>query len=360
MKPACFLFAFTSAIVSILSCNAQKTDKESVFDAYIIRTADSIQKTQKAPGIFIGVLDGGRRKYFSFGYADREQKLPFDSATLFEIGSITKTFTAYVLQAVLRQRAISDSSSILPYLPDSVNVNKALQNITFLSLTNHTSGLPRLPGNMPLSGMSPYDHYTVNDLFSFLRTCVPQPDGKSNYSNLGAGLAGVLAQAISGKSYNDLLQEHIFQPFRITFHPDETIDSTMNKGQGYFETIKSPYWKAAALAPAGALKCSAGELLTYFQCMSNPVNAASKEIIDKLLENTATVAPGINVCRGWHTREEKKRPVIYWHNGGTYGFSCFGAFIREQNKAVVVVVNQFNRNMISDQLGFSIIQKMAE
>ncbi len=354
------LVLLTLASKIIVSCNAQDGIDRTSLDSFINSKADSLFKSQKVPGLFIGISVNGVRKYYNFGYADPDKRMPFDSATIFEIGSITKTFTAYVLENVLQEKSISDSSSILQYLPDSVQQNKSLQSISFLSLLNHTSGLPRLPGNIELSGMAPYDHYTIAHLFTYLKSCTPQAAGQSSYSNLGAGLAGVLAQRISGKTYNELLREYIFHPFKIRPHPDESINGTVNKSQGYFETVKADYWNADALAPAGTLKCSANELLTYFQCMSNPINGKSGQIINKLLQPTAPVAPGINVCRAWHTKEETNIPIIYWHNGGTYGFSSFGAFSRERNKAVIVVVNQFNRNTVSDALGLAIIKKMMQ
>jgi CubicO group peptidase (beta-lactamase class C family) len=355
-------FVFIVVAVSILSCNEQQGKNENELDSFINKKGDSLYKTQKVPGIFIGVLNKGERKYYNFGYADPDKKRLFDSATIFEIGSITKTFTAYVLESVLKEKSISDSSSIIRYLPDSVQRNKTLESISFLSLLNHTSGLPRLPENLDLitHTMAPYDYYTAADLFAYLKTCTPKPDGKSNYSNLGAGLGGVLAQRISGKTYDALLNEYIFLPFKITPHPDELIAGIENKSQGYFETIKSDYWKADVLAPAGTLKCSASEMLTYFQSMSLPGSRESKQIVDKLLEPTVTIVPNVQVCRAWHTIEEKDNPIIYWHDGGTYGFSTFGAFIKEENKAVIVVVNQFNKNAVSEELGIRILKKMIQ
>ncbi|MFI5132310.1 MAG: serine hydrolase domain-containing protein, partial [Chitinophagales bacterium] len=249
------LVLLTLASKIIVSCNAQDGIDRTSLDSFINSKADSLFKSQKVPGLFIGISVNGVRKYYNFGYADPDKRMPFDSATIFEIGSITKTFTAYVLENVLQEKSISDSSSILQYLPDSVQQNKSLQSISFLSLLNHTSGLPRLPGNIELSGMAPYDHYTIAHLFTYLKSCTPQAAGHSSYSNLGAGLAGVLAQRISGKTYNELLSEYIFHPFKITPHPDESLNGTVNKSQGYFETVKADYWNADALAPAGTLKC---------------------------------------------------------------------------------------------------------
>jgi hypothetical protein len=58
--------------------------------------------------------------------------------------------------------------------------------------------------------------------------------------------------------------------------------------------------------------------------------------------------------------EQKGKPTIYWHNGGTYGFSTFAAFVKDTKRSVVVVVNQFNQNQVSDGLGIAIMKEMLE
>ncbi len=361
MKNKCLLITALFFIVLLISCNGQKSKADNSIVSFITERADSLYRAEKVPGIFIGVSDNGKRQYYTVGYADPDKKMPFDSATLFEIGSITKTFTAYVLEAVLKEKGISDSGSILNYLPDSVRQNKALEPISFLSLLNHTSGLPRLPDNMDLSSnpMQPYADYDVNHFFSYLKTCTPVPNGKSNYSNLGVGLAGVLAERISGKSYSALLDEYIFSPFGLG-KADKPIGEIKNKSQGYFQNNKSAYWDMNVLSPAGGLKCAGNELLTYLECINNPVSNDSRQIIDKLLQPTVAITPAIKVARAWHTMERENKPVVYWHNGGTYGFSTYAAFVKGKNKAVVVVINQFNKNAISDDLGRTIMSKLAE
>lgn len=364
MKYFVWLIAFTGAVICA-SCKRQnnKTEKSTgnELDEFIQRKADSLIKADNVHGIFVGILNNGQRQYYSFGYADPDRKMPFDSATIFEIGSITKTFTAYVLESVLKANRISDSSAILPYLPDSVQKNKALASISFLSLLNHTSGLARLPGNMDVdASMSPYNEYDEAALFAYLKKATTSSNGKSNYSNLGAGLAGILAARIAGKSYTDLLKEYVFVPFNIPFHSDKDVNSISNKSQGYFETDKAAYWQSNALGPAYALKLSSNEMLTYMHHLAMPQSDEAKEITATLLTPTAPVQPDVNSCRGWHTLEKKDKPVLHWHNGGTYGFSTFGGFINAKDKAVIVVVNQFNKNIISDGLGFAILNRIGQ
>jgi len=350
-----FIF-FICCVFLCCSGKAQtKTASTNTLSDFIRGKGDSLLKSHALPGLFVGVLNKGERQYFNFGYAVPDEKVPFDSATLFEAGSITKTFTAYIVEAILQEKGIADTASILPYLPDSVQKNNALAPVSFLSLLNHTSGLPRLPDNISLEGLAPYDSYTEKDLYAYLKRVNPKPDGKSNYSNLGMGLIGVLAQRISGKDFTTLLDGYVLMPFAMKASDGL---SQIKKSQGYFNDEKLPYWKMNVLAPAGSLQCTAHEMLSYLQYMSNPRGPKEKSIIKTLLQPTATLSPVIFIGRGWHAIETKNKPVIYWHNGGTYGFSTFATFIKETEQAVIVVVNRFNANTVSDSFGFAIMKKM--
>jgi CubicO group peptidase (beta-lactamase class C family) len=360
-----FLLTILCSIV-LIACNGEArqpvlsnvTGKEPI-DSFIKRRADSLYKAQGFPGMFIAVLDSNRRFYYSVGYADPDTKMVFDSLTQFEAGSITKTFTAFVLTSLLQEKKISDTSQISPWLPDSVRLNKQIASITFLQLLNHTSGLPRLPYNMDLKSneMAPYDNYTEADLYGYLVKASPKTTGESKYSNLGMGLAGILAQKISGKSYEQLLTEYIYKPFALNAEGIPGSGSS-SKSQGYFGNRKAVYWNMNCLAPCGNLKCNATELLNYLSHMSVS-EPSSEAVLDKLLVPTATVEGAMKIGRGWFVIERDSLPHYYWHNGGTYGFSTFAGFLRGSNKAVVVVINEFNRNETSDAMGFAILRRLA-
>ncbi len=348
-------FILPLSILSFFSNCVAQTVKKSLPE-FIRHNVDSIYKKENLPGIFIGILNNDQRSYYTAGFADPEKQMPFDAATIFEIGSITKTFTAYVLMAVLMENKIAETRSIIKYLPDSVQQNNNLDSISFLSLMNHTSGLPRLPANMKIANArQPYENYAAEDLFSYLKNCKLKPDGKSNYSNLGAGLAGVLAERISGRSYAALLDQYIFIPFKMI----NQDDSSQNKSVGYFaKDDKAEYWNLNVLAPAGGIHSSANQMLTYLHNMSFPSAGVSKTIMDKLTTQTVSFNPRVGVGLGWHLLNEKNLQPIYWHNGGTYGFSTFCAFTKDKSKAVVVVINQFNKNASSDGLGIKIIKRL--
>ncbi|RYF87745.1 MAG: class A beta-lactamase-related serine hydrolase [Chitinophagaceae bacterium] len=330
---------------------------------FVQQKADSTLAKSKVPGILVLYNNKDVSGIYSAGYADPATKKTFDNKTFFETGSITKTFTAYVLMSVLRDHKIEDSTAIITYLPKAVQQNSALNHIRFLNLMNHTSGLPRLPQNMELkdNDLQPYADYDSKKLFEYLQTAKPATNGKYEYSNLGAGLAGVLAETISGKSYAALLDQYIFLPFKMV-DKNNSLEKSANKSQGYIDDdTKAEYWNMNVLAPAGGLKCNADEMIKYLQNMSKPANKQTAALIDSLTVSTYQLSSVMGIGRGWHYLAQKNKPVIYWHNGGTYGFSTFAAFVKGTGQWVMVVVNMFDKNnTVSDKIGMQIIQKMLD
>jgi CubicO group peptidase (beta-lactamase class C family) len=343
------------------SCLAQSTS--SIHD-FVKAKTDSFFVKAKLPGILVVVNDGKTNELYTNGFANLDTKKLFDINTIFEAGSITKTFTAFVVESVLRDNKINETTSIVEFLPDSLRTNKSLAHITFLRLLNHTSGLPRLPDNFASEGegedMQPYKFYTEKKLFAYLKKAEIKNENKNEYSNLGNALAGVIAARIAKKSYQKLLEQYIFVPFKMKDEEKDLLKNK-NKSQGYFEgNTKVDYWDMNVLSPAGGLKCSAAEMIKYLQNISNPTNEETKKIVDSLLSPTVAMSPRKRIGRAWHTFEQKDKPVVYWHNGGTYGFSTFVGFIRGTNKKVIVVINRFNENNAADYIGISIMKKLTE
>jgi CubicO group peptidase (beta-lactamase class C family) len=328
---------------------------------FVKTNVDSFFVKEKLPGIMVIVNDGTTTELYTNGFADAEAKTLFDVNTIFEAGSITKTFTAFITESVLRDNNINESTSIAAYLPDSVKSNKTLSQITFLSLLNHTSGLPRLPENfdIKIGDMQPYKNYGEQKLYDYLKNTKLGTEKKYDYSNLGAALAGVLASRIAKKPYKKLLEQYIFKPFKMK-DEEKYIATNKNKSIGYFGNKKVDYWDMNVLSPAGGIKCSGKEMMNYLQNMSNPSTDAAKKIIDSLLSPTAVMNLRIRIGRAWHTYEQKAKPVVYWHNGGTYGFSTFVGFIKGSNKKVLVVINKFMANTAADFIGISIMKKLSE
>ncbi len=345
----------------IVACS-QQPNPDSLAK-YVQQKTDLYFSRAKVPGILVYYCNGNQPALYSTGYANPATKAAFNENTFFEIGSITKTFTAYIILEVLDENKITDSSFIIPYLPDSVQSNTELANIRFIQLLNHTSGLPRLPENMNLGEetLQPYENYDASKLFAYLKSAQLSAKKEYEYSNLGAALAGVLAERISKKSYSALLDQYIFLPFKMV-DKNNSVEQSNNKSAGFIDdTTQAEYWNMNVMAPAGGLKCTAKEMGIYLSNMSKPLGTHNSSIVDSLTSPTHSLSATVGVARGWHFNVAKNKPVIYWHNGGTYGFSTFAAFVKETGQWVMVVVNQFNKNnIVSDRLGMQIVQKMLE
>ncbi len=344
--------------IFILSCCFLKSAAQSN-DAWIQLKIDSLTSAANSiPGIVIGTINKEERKYYYSGFTNKSTKTAFDSVTQLEIGSITKTFTAYILSSILQEKKISDTNNISKYLPDSVSRNKSISNIKFIELLNHTAGLPRIPDNMgtPSNLLQPYIGYGSAQLFSFLSTCKLDTSHKVSYSNLGVGLAGVLAERISQKSYKKLLEQYITGPGQMK-HTGLKADPNQKISTGYFEDTESAYWDMAILQAAGAIKSDVYDMLNYLQFI---IDKKESSIIKDITTPTASINKRLQIAKGWHILNGSNNRVIIWHNGGTYGFSTFCGLHLESGKAVFLAINAYNKNQIGDGLGVEILTKMLK
>ena len=148
-----------------------------------------VQTAKKANAIVVGVLDEKGQRIISTGQSSKLHPQAPDGDTVFEIGSISKTFTAILLADMVFKGEVQVDGPVSKYLPDAVKVTAYEgRAITLLDLTTQTSALPRMPS-------SPYADYTVGQMYEFLSGLKLQraPGEKYGYSNLGVGLLGHFA-----------------------------------------------------------------------------------------------------------------------------------------------------------------------
>lgn len=349
MKQINYFFLYLLFFVNISSAQVNP-------NAAIQSKLDTAFKSTIIPGILIGVSINGKHQFFTAGIADKKNNQAFTPDTQFEIGSISKTFTAFILESVLQKEKIADSTSIVQFLPDSLNRNRSLSSIQLVHLLNHTSGLPRLPDNIGSTEnfMQPYANYKKEDLYAYLSKAKTNNTGKVNYSNLGTGLAGVLAENISGKPYEYLLNKYINKPFHLK-HTGINVSQNRLKAIGYFDKQEATYWDMNALVGAGGIKSDAIDMLNYLDYIANHQTLST---IQSILHKTAEINKEVAIAKGWHTIEKNEETLLYWHNGGTYGFSTFCAFNPSNKNCIIIVINAFNKNAIADRLGIDIMTKI--
>lgn len=167
-------------------------------------------------GLSIAILKDGKVFYYGYGETAKGNKQIPNEHTIFEIGSISKTFTSILFAEAANAGKVKLDDPVNNYLPDSIpQLIYAGTPVTLKTLSNHSSGIPRMPTNFhPADNANPYKDYTDNDLFSFYKNFTPtrKPGDKYEYSNLAAGTLGVILEKLYHKSYEDLLVENICNP----------------------------------------------------------------------------------------------------------------------------------------------------
>jgi D-alanyl-D-alanine-carboxypeptidase/D-alanyl-D-alanine-endopeptidase len=287
----------------------------------------SVFENQKAPEIVVGVVDETGRHVITRGRADGD--------TIFEIGSITKVFTAMLLEDMVTRGEVTLTDPISKFLPEGVKAPQFEgKPITLEHLARHTSGLPRLPSNLkPADMQNPYADYTVEKLYAFLSTYeLPRAPGASEeYSNLGGGLLGHLLARRAGTDYETLVRQRILEPLAMKSTAITLTPSMRARlASGHDEQLRAAKnWDLPVLAGAGALRSTANDMLTF-------VEAAIHR------------KPGLDL--GW-----QKTGTILWHNGGTGGYRSFIALDRTRKVGVVVLSNSANG---VDQLGIDLITRL--
>jgi CubicO group peptidase (beta-lactamase class C family) len=333
---------------------------QSITDKMVDSVARKYIQLSNTVGLSIGVFKAGKTNIYNYGQIKKgNNQLPAVN-TIFEIGSITKTFTAAVLAWYVNEGKLKLSDPITRYLPDSVARNPSLMGITLVNLINHTSGLPRMPDNFTVQQsyeeLNPYKHYTKELLFSYLKTCTLKsaPGTKYAYSNLGVGLLGVILEKISGKSYEQLVLDIICEPLGMK-STLQRLSSSMNTR---FATVynedgnQTPAWDFDVLASGGALRSDMGDLLTYVN--SNMANTGSKLSKAFDLTHQVTFDNDTKLGLGWHIIKVDGISY-YFHNGGTGGSSSFLAYNVEKNIAVIILSNAAAS---TDATGVSILKRL--
>jgi CubicO group peptidase (beta-lactamase class C family) len=299
--------------------------------------------------LVFGVVDGDKTEVVAFGKLN-DGKAP-DGDTVYEIGSITKTFTTTLLaQAVLEGRVTLDTP-VAQLLPDFKIPSRGAKEITLGQLGTQYSGLPRLPSNMlPKDAADPYADYDAAKLKAFLAGYeLPRDPGAIyEYSNLGFGLLGYALAQLEHTSWDALINEAVVKPLGMTMSGTRFSDAMRahlapghdNEGNA----VKN--WDFDALAGAGAIRSTANDMLRYLKANMgidpSPLAAAMKLAQQPRSDMTKTMRIGL----AWMTT----RKGIIWHNGGTGGYRSFIGFTADGRHGVVLLSNTA---FDPDDLGFA-------
>ncbi len=318
-----------------------------------------IDQWQRGVGAVVGIIDAHGSRFISYGKFDQASDVLVDPNSVFEIGSVTKVFTSLLLADMVKRGEVTLTDPVSNYLPNGVKF--PIRNgkpIRLIDLANHTSGLPRLPGNLtPANPANPYADYSIEQLLSFLSTYELTRDSgeKYEYSNLGVGILGQVLAMRAGSDFETLIKTRITQNLGMkstTITIDKDLQSRMTVGHNDLLNAV-PNWDIPTLAGAGALRSDAKDMLQFVGAHLGLVKSSLKPAMNSMLSQfKPTGNPNVTIGLGWHKLSAEGASIIE-HNGGTGGFRSFVGFNPASKVGVVVLSNTGNEGM--DDIGRHIL-----
>jgi CubicO group peptidase (beta-lactamase class C family) len=318
------------------------------------KTKDFPNKTQ----LSIAVIQNGETNYYGIIKENDTIKPTKNQNKIFEIGSITKVFTSTVFASLIGDKKLKLTDEINTFYSFSIKDNT---KISFQSLANHTSGLPRLPENLDLSNeTNPYKNYGKREIEEYLKNLLKlenEPLKISSYSNLGAGLLGYTLGLSQKTSFQKLLQKKVFDKYKMTnsFTSSQNLNNRLVKGlDGNGEVVTN--WDFDVLFGGGGILSSTEDLVKFANAQFNPKN---KELA-LTRKPTFDIDESMKIGLGWHILKTDKGFNWVWHNGGTGGYSSSMVVDAEKKNGVIILSNTSNINDNIDDLCFKLMKQIEK
>lgn len=324
----------------------------------------------KNSGMVVGIVDEHGTRIFASGKMGNPQNGEVDRNTIFEIGSITKTFTVLLLMDMVDRGEMSLDDPVAKYLPESVKLPvHGGKQITLLNLAAQDSGLPFNANNHSGSDWKErYESYSVARMYEFLseHSLSEDPGTKFQYSNLGVTLLGHVIALKAGRSFESLVKERICQ----LLHMDSTGIALSSSFQSRLALghdrsgAAVPSWNLDVMAGAGGLRSSVNDLLKYVSANLGLTQSSLTPLMQKMhvIRHREHAVEGDmqfgSTAMPWYDGDvyQTDGEELLGHAGGTGGYSAFIGFDRKGRRGVVVLLNQSGGPINSSNVGWLILQ----
>lgn len=347
MRIAPRLWVLMTMVLAGLSCAKSTVAVSSPTNSEIRRILiDRIDEQKRGVGIVVGVIEPDGRRVVAHGTLGVEDERAADGDTIFEIGSVTKRFTALLLAGMVERGEVALDDPVSKYLPAGVtSPERNGKSITLAHLANHTSGLPRMPDNWnPSDPNDPYADYDSELLFEFLshHTLRRDPGEEREYSNAGFAILGEVLAQRAESSYEDLVADRICLPLGMNDTTVTVLPEAIGRLATGHDMALEPTARhhPQAMTAGGGLHSTVNDLLTFLAAhlgYLEPTPGGSEATL--LIARTE----GIQATNG---------KDISSASGRTLGFTSNIAFSRESRRGVVVLSNM---NVLVTDIGRHIL-----
>jgi serine-type D-Ala-D-Ala carboxypeptidase/endopeptidase len=315
---------------------------------------DRIDRAKKGVGMVVGIVDRHGMRVISYGKASQNDNRLVNGDSVFEIGSITKVFTAVLLADMVERGEVNLNDPISKYLPKSVRTpTHNGEQITLLHLATHTSGLPNLPDNLtPKDNNNPFADYTIEQMYAFLSSYTLRQDigTEEQYSNYGFGLLGHILALRTRTDYGTLIRTRVCQPLGMDSTGIERTSGMQSRLVMGHNCSCSPVANIdmPTLAGAGALYSTANDLLKFLAAnlgLSNSPLQTAMQTTQQPQHDAHQHDLGQLAWRALEANDE----VLLYRGGATVGFKACIGMDKKGRKGVVILSN--TKNEIIDDFG---------
>lgn len=351
--------AFVALTLLLASEHFSLASAQGPANALRAALAKRVDEAKEGTGAIIGLLTPRGRSFMAYGRA-RADGPEITAETIFEIGSITKVFTALLLSDMVERGEVALDDPIRKYLPRGVTVPSwGRREITLTDLATHTSGLPRDPSNLDLRSLTdPYAEYRAADLYAFLATySLPRdPGSQVEYSNVGMGLLGHALAMRAGLSYEQLLTSRLLGPLGMR-NTSVVVgeERRARRATGHDQArAPVPWWRFDSMAGAGAMNSTAQDMLVFAEAAmggDTPLKAA----FARMTSVRRPTGGGTDQVLGWDAFRYQGNDVLA-KSGGTNGFRSRLFVDRTGHRAVIVLINGGGPTPVNDLVALALAQ----
>ena len=295
------------------------------------------------PGLAVGVLHAGQTYSAGFGVTSVENPLPVTADTLFQTGSITKTFTATILMRLMEQGRLELDRPIRAYLPDfHLSDKDVAARATIRHLLTHTGGW--LGDYFNDFGSGDDAQQKMVEAIATLPQWTPLGEVWS-YCNTGFNIAGRIIEVITGQTYEAAAQALLLDPLEMKhsfYFPHDVMVHRFAVGHEVIEQqphVARPWPIGRAGHPVGGVVSTINDLLKYAQFHMSDGQGLLKAETLKLMQTPQVPASGLDVFGlSWFITPIGDTPVLR-HGGATHGFTAELTLVPSRQFAIVTLTN---------------------
>lgn len=337
------------AILAAQSGRANSSPNEAEIRNLIAERTKGLGGEQGGVGMVVGLISPDGRKIISAGRRSSNDPRAPDGDTVFEIGSITKAFTALLLADMAAKNDLALNDPVAKYLPAGFKVpTRNGKTISLLDLATHTSGLPFMPNESTTFSDSGSANYSVTDLCHFIANCELRSDigEKWEYSNVGYWLLGEALAGRAGVDYETLLQQRVIAPLGLTntaFALSPKMKMNFAPGRNAVlqpSPLMSTLTIYSIMPAAGGLFSTANDLLKLLAVAMDFEHSSLSAAAHLTQATRCSISSNRSEQGlGWTIIHEQNAELIV-HDGGTLGYASSIGWDPGKRVGVVVLSNQ--------------------